>query len=93
MFATLIKTLFRNNKKNYFFLLVGFTLASLFLTQVFVVTESYELAIRKYIYEEGYSSKSISCSAQLACYDYYFNNNNFFEGYTVPSSIILLGRK
>ena len=85
MLAILIKTLFRNNKKNYFFLLVGFTLASLFLTQVFVVTESNELAIRKYIYEEGFTSASISCSAQLAYYDYYFNNNNSFEGYTLPS--------
>jgi len=85
LIAAVIKTLLRNNKKNYFFLLVGFTLASLFLTQVFVVTESNELAIRKYIYEEGFTSASISCSAQLACYDYYFNNNNSFEGYTMPS--------
>ncbi len=85
MFVTLIKTLFRNNKKNYFFLLVGFTMASLFLTQVFVVTESNELAIRKYIYEEGFTSASIRCSSQLAFYDYYFNNNNSFEGYTMPS--------
>jgi len=60
-------------------------MASLFLTQVFVVTESNELAIRKYIYEEGFTSTSIRCSSQLAFYDYYFNNNNSFEGYTMPS--------
>ncbi len=81
----LFKVLVRSNKKNYFLLFVGLSLASLFLSQIFIVSESNEAALRKFVYEEGWTESSISCSAELAFYNYYFDNNNSFVGYPVPT--------
>ncbi|MHA1639625.1 MAG: hypothetical protein ACTSW0_05380, partial [Candidatus Heimdallarchaeota archaeon] len=81
----LFKVLVRSNKKNYFLLFIGLSLASLFLSQIFIVSESNEAALRKFVYEEGWTESSISCSAELAFYNYYFNNNNSFVGYPVPT--------
>jgi hypothetical protein len=66
-------------------MLLGFTLVSLCFTQIFVVTESNEVLMRRYLYETSDSSASISCSADLLLYDYYFDNNQSFEGYPLPS--------
>ncbi len=66
-------------------MLLGFALVSLCFTQIFVVTESNEVSMRRYLYEEGSASFSIKCVANLLFYDYYFDNNQSFEGYPTPS--------
>jgi len=85
MLANVIKALFRSNRKSYFLMLIAFTITSICITQIFVVTESNIYEIRRYIYEESSSTGSISCSVQLSLFDYFTENNNSFLNYPIPS--------
>ena len=75
----------RENKKSYFLMLIAFIVTCLCVTQVFIVAESNAKELRKYHFIESYSNNSINCSADLSLADFYFENNNSFLDYPMPT--------